>query len=155
MPLASSSAILREAALMPVGLYLDAGDTRDELAARVKAAFNDLDDDRARMIAQTETAAAHGYGRHVALVTAGIERKKWVTSQNQNVRAAHRYPRALRRGDLPFPFQKPLRLDLGDKGVWYRVQGGPLDEKQAQSVCNTLKTRNGTRSHGSSSGHQR
>jgi cell division septation protein DedD len=34
-----------------------------------------------------------------------------------------------------------VRVDLGDKGVWYRVQGGPLDEKQAQSVCATLKTR--------------
>jgi hypothetical protein len=33
------------------------------------------------------------------------------------------------------------RVDLGDKGVWYRVQAGPLDEKQAQSVCNTLKGR--------------
>ena len=34
-----------------------------------------------------------------------------------------------------------VRVDLGDKGVWYRVQGGPLDEKQAQNVCSTLKTR--------------
>jgi len=34
-----------------------------------------------------------------------------------------------------------VKVDLGDKGVWYRVQGGPLDEKQAQSVCSTLKTR--------------
>ena len=34
-----------------------------------------------------------------------------------------------------------VRVDLGDKGVWYRVQGGPLDEKQAQSVCGTLKSR--------------
>ena len=34
-----------------------------------------------------------------------------------------------------------LRVDLGDKGVWYRVQAGPLDEKQAHSVCSTLKTR--------------
>lgn len=34
-----------------------------------------------------------------------------------------------------------VRVDLGEKGVWYRVQGGPLDEKQAQSVCSTLKTR--------------
>lgn len=33
------------------------------------------------------------------------------------------------------------RVDLGDKGVWYRVQAGPLDEKQAQSVCNTLRSR--------------
>lgn len=34
-----------------------------------------------------------------------------------------------------------VRVDLGEKGVWYRVQAGPLDEKQAQSVCSTLKTR--------------
>jgi SPOR domain len=34
-----------------------------------------------------------------------------------------------------------VRVDLGDKGVWYRVQAGPLDEKQAQSICGTLKTR--------------
>ena len=34
-----------------------------------------------------------------------------------------------------------VRVDLGDKGVWYRVQGGPLDEKQAQNVCSMLKTR--------------
>jgi hypothetical protein len=36
---------------------------------------------------------------------------------------------------------QPTRVDLGDKGVWYRVQAGPLDEKQAQGVCGTLKTR--------------
>jgi hypothetical protein len=34
-----------------------------------------------------------------------------------------------------------VRVDLGDKGVWYRVQAGPLDEKQAQNICSTLKTR--------------
>lgn len=34
-----------------------------------------------------------------------------------------------------------VRVDLGEKGVWYRVQAGPLDEKQAQSVCSTLKSR--------------
>jgi hypothetical protein len=34
-----------------------------------------------------------------------------------------------------------VRVDLGDKGVWYRVQAGPLDEKQAQSICSTLKSR--------------
>jgi hypothetical protein len=36
---------------------------------------------------------------------------------------------------------QPIRVDLGDKGVWYRVQAGPLDEKQAHSVCGTLKGR--------------
>jgi len=36
---------------------------------------------------------------------------------------------------------QPTRVDLGDKCVWYRVQAGPLDEKQAQTVCGTLKSR--------------
>lgn len=36
---------------------------------------------------------------------------------------------------------QPTKVDLGDKGVWYRVQAGPLDEKQAHTVCGTLKTR--------------
>ena len=36
---------------------------------------------------------------------------------------------------------QPARVDLGDKGVWYRVQAGPLDEKQAANVCSTLKSR--------------
>ncbi|HTR88252.1 MAG TPA: SPOR domain-containing protein [Reyranella sp.] len=36
---------------------------------------------------------------------------------------------------------QPTRVDLGEKGVWYRVQAGPLDEKQAQSICSTLKSR--------------
>ncbi len=36
---------------------------------------------------------------------------------------------------------QPARVDLGDKGVWYRVQAGPLDEKQAHNVCGTLKSR--------------
>jgi hypothetical protein len=36
---------------------------------------------------------------------------------------------------------QPTRVDLGERGVWYRVQAGPLDEKQAQTVCGTLKAR--------------
>jgi hypothetical protein len=36
---------------------------------------------------------------------------------------------------------QPTKVDLGEKGTWYRVQAGPLDEKQAQSICGTLKSR--------------
>lgn len=36
---------------------------------------------------------------------------------------------------------QPTRVDLGEKGVWYRVQAGPLDEKQAHSVCSSLRSR--------------
>jgi hypothetical protein len=37
---------------------------------------------------------------------------------------------------------QPARADLGDKGIWYRVLAGPLDEKQAKDTCGRLKTRN-------------
>jgi hypothetical protein len=36
---------------------------------------------------------------------------------------------------------QPTKVDLGDKGTWYRVQAGPLDEKQAHTICGTLKSR--------------
>lgn len=36
---------------------------------------------------------------------------------------------------------QPTKVDLGDRGVWFRVQAGPLDEKQAAGVCSTLKGR--------------
>jgi hypothetical protein len=35
-----------------------------------------------------------------------------------------------------------IRADLGDKGVRYRVQTGPVDENRAKSICNTLKAQN-------------
>lgn len=37
---------------------------------------------------------------------------------------------------------RALRVDLGgDKGIYYRVQAGPLDEGGAQSACNQLRKR--------------
>jgi hypothetical protein len=37
---------------------------------------------------------------------------------------------------------QPARADLGERGTWYRVQAGPLEEKQAKETCARLKTRN-------------
>ena len=44
-------------------------------------------------------------------------------------------------GELSSLRMQAVRVDLGDRGVWYRVQAGPLDEKQAHSVCASLKAR--------------
>jgi HK97 family phage portal protein len=68
---------------------LDAGDTMDQLSDRVKGAFNDAARGRARTIAMTETAAAYGTSRDAAMKKAGIRRKQWLTSGNDNVRVAH------------------------------------------------------------------
>jgi hypothetical protein len=34
------------------------------------------------------------------------------------------------------------RADLGDKGVFYRIQAGPLDETRAKAICTEFKTQN-------------
>lgn len=34
-----------------------------------------------------------------------------------------------------------VRVDLGDKGVWYRLQAGPLGEPQARALCEDLKSK--------------
>ena len=65
------------------------GQTMSELSDRVRAAFNDISDERAERIAMTETAAVYGEARQVALEEAGIEWKQWLTSGNDNVRPAH------------------------------------------------------------------
>lgn len=36
---------------------------------------------------------------------------------------------------------RAVRVDLGDRGIYYRVQAGPLDEAGAQSACAKLKSR--------------
>jgi hypothetical protein len=50
-------------------------------------------------------------------------------------RLQKRYPEAL--GGLGVAY---VRVDLGDKGIYYRVQAGPVDEARATSICSTLKS---------------
>lgn len=68
---------------------ITAGDTTEELAARIRSKFNGIDAGRSRVIAMTETSAAYGQGRQQAMETAGIEYKQWLTSGNGTVRATH------------------------------------------------------------------
>ena len=52
-------------------------------------------------------------------------------------RIAGRHPDAL--GGLSM---QVARVDLGDKGVFYRVQGTGADEARAKSVCAQLRAQN-------------
>ena len=65
------------------------GDTMAELAGRVRGQFNKLSNGRAWTIASTETGAAYGVARQEAMRSAGVQFKRWLTSGNSNVRAAH------------------------------------------------------------------
>jgi hypothetical protein len=66
------------------------GESISKISARIRSEFNAIDSERGRVIAQTETGAAYGFGRHEAIKAAGFTHKKWLTSGNDNVRKAHR-----------------------------------------------------------------
>ncbi|MCX6896321.1 MAG: phage minor head protein [Verrucomicrobia bacterium] len=65
------------------------GDPLAKIATAVRGEFNDISKGRATVIAQTETSAAYGKGRHSAMESAGVQYKQWLTSGNANVRLAH------------------------------------------------------------------
>jgi hypothetical protein len=69
---------------------IDRGGTMTDIERAVKAEFNSISDGRGKVIAQTETAAAFGFGRHKAMEDADIKWKRWLCSGNSNVRAAHK-----------------------------------------------------------------
>jgi hypothetical protein len=68
---------------------LNAGESKKELADRVRAVSNDISKGRADVIAQTETSAAYGYARQAAMSEAGINYKGWLSSRNSKVRPSH------------------------------------------------------------------
>lgn len=69
---------------------IDAGESIAELSGRVRGQFNDMSRERSKRIAMTETSAAYGTGRQMAMKDAGVTEKRWLTSGNANVRPAHR-----------------------------------------------------------------
>lgn len=87
------------------------GESTDQIAARVRAAFNGIDSDRAKRIALTETAAAYGAGRDEAMKQAGVTHKAWLTSGNANVRAAHLEAGLTYPKDGGIPFDEPFVVD--------------------------------------------
>lgn len=90
---------------------LDAGESTAQLAARAKKVFNHLGDTEALRIAQTETAAAYGTGRHEAMREVGVQYKAWLTSGNDNVREAHRLAGLTYSPDTPIPLDEPFVVD--------------------------------------------
>jgi HK97 family phage portal protein len=101
---------------------LSAGETQQELQNRLKAVFNHASDFRAETIANTETQIALGKGRFIGMEEAGVEKKQWLTSNLENVRASHldAEQRSLQGIPLDEPFSNGL-MHPGDPS-------GPADE---------------------------
>jgi HK97 family phage portal protein len=68
---------------------LNAGESYDQLADRVKATFKEADQARAESIAVTEVNTAVNGGRHAAMAENEVDLKGWSTSNLANVRPSH------------------------------------------------------------------
>ena len=68
---------------------IQAGESFEKLAARVRETFNGMSKERSMRIAVTETGIAFEGGRHDAMIQAGQEWKQWLTSQDDRVRITH------------------------------------------------------------------
>lgn len=68
---------------------IQAGETFEQLAKRVRETFNGMSKHRSMRIAVTETSIAFESGRHDAMIQAGAEWKQWLTSQDDRVRMTH------------------------------------------------------------------
>jgi phage portal protein BeeE len=90
---------------------LQDGDSTAQLAARAKKLFNHMGDVEALRIAQSETSAAYGTGRHEAMREAGVQYKAWLTSGNDNVREAHRLAGLTYSPDTPIALDEPFVVD--------------------------------------------
>ena len=110
-----------------IGEGVDAGETMDELAGRVRAEFNEIDRGRSHVIAQTEVAAAFGYGRDKAMRKAGVKRKAWLTSGNDNVRESHREAGRDYSVENAIPIDEPFIVG-GHKLMYPGDPAGPAGE---------------------------
>jgi SPP1 gp7 family putative phage head morphogenesis protein len=94
---------------------IDAGESMAKLTDRVKGAFNDVSRSQAQRIASTETSAAYGTARQSAMRQAGIQKREWLTSGNDNVREAHKIAEGQQVGiDEPFSVGGEHLLYPGD-----------------------------------------
>jgi uncharacterized protein with gpF-like domain len=99
----------------------DAGETTEELAARIRGKFTEMSHGKSKTVAITETAAAYGTGRQAAMEQAGVAYKAWLTSGNDNVRDSHRqagetYDRA---GAIPVDEPFIVEGDQGDEELMH------------------------------------
>lgn len=112
---------------------LQKGETTLQLAARVRTEFNALSNERAVMIATTETGAAYGAVRHAATEELGIPFKQWLSAQDDRVRATHR-----RIDGTIVPTGEPFRVPLADGGedlMMHPCDSGGSAENVIQCRC--------------------
>lgn len=88
------------------------GETNEQLADRVRSAFNGISKERADTIANTEVGAAYGFARQESMQGLGIEEKEWLDSGLGNVRDTHRKADGQR-----VPVDEPFIIETKEGGA--------------------------------------
>lgn len=104
------------------------GDTFDELAKRISSVSNQINLNRGRLVAQTETSVVFGVGRQKAMIEAGVQWKRWLSSRNSVVRPTHQ--QAQIDYLTPIPINEPFIVG----GFALMHPGDPTGP--AKEVCN-------------------
>jgi len=81
---------------------LNAGDSISQLSDRITQAFDEIEQGRAEVIAENETAAAYSFASNQAARAAGIQYKKWLHGNSKVPRPDH-----LAIDGLVVPFDEP------------------------------------------------
>lgn len=110
---------------------VEAGETMDELAGRVKGAFNELTKFEALRVARTETNIAYNDARHVAMTDSGIQFKAWLSSHGPHVRPTHAAAELTYSIDAPIPVDEPFVV--GGEELMY-----PGDDSLGASAGNII-----------------
>ena len=87
--IADAAREIRDAVGAEVEAGLQAGESTDQIAERVRGAFNAADKERATTIARTETAIAFSTAHLRGMKAKGILYKEWLTARDEQVRASH------------------------------------------------------------------
>lgn len=80
----------REAIRTTLREGVEAGESMPKLVARVRQAFEAASFERARLIAETETGIAAGFGSQRGLVQSGATHKRWLSTYDGRVRDSHK-----------------------------------------------------------------
>lgn len=89
---------------------VEAGESHEDLAARVRACFTDMSQGEAERVARTEVNIAYNTARHQAMADVGIEYKAWLSSHGPNVREGHAQAESDYL-DAPIALDEPFEVD--------------------------------------------
>ena len=111
------------------------GETHLQLAARVKAVFNDLTDGEAKRVARTEVNIGYETARDQASYDAGIEYKAWLGSHGAHAREGHQAVED-ETIDSPIHIDEPFDVDT-EEGITEQMMF-PGDDSLGATAANII-----------------